>query len=86
MLYVMMAEDRENSEAARQHHRDGHLAHFAASKNRIALAGPLGDDPIIASINSVNFDPQKFVRAAISVRKADNIRNAFEVLSHDITA
>ncbi len=33
--YVIMVHHHEHSAAARQQHRDGHLAHFAAHKNRI---------------------------------------------------
>lgn len=45
MLYAIIVQDREDTEAARQEHRAGHLAHFRNHKDRIALAGPLsGDD------------------------------------------
>jgi uncharacterized protein len=45
MLYAIMAQDREGSEAVRLAQRDGHLAHFRNHQDRIALAGPLaGDD------------------------------------------
>lgn len=40
-LFAIIAYDREGSEDARAQHRDGHLAHFKAHSDKLAVAGPM---------------------------------------------
>lgn len=40
-LFAIIAYDRPGGEDARAEHRDGHLAHFKAHAERLAVAGPM---------------------------------------------
>ncbi|MEO1019805.1 MAG: YciI family protein [Pseudomonadota bacterium] len=40
-LFAIIAYDKSGSQQARIEHRDGHLAHFNAHADRIAVAGPM---------------------------------------------
>lgn len=44
MLFAIVLNDAVGSDAARQEHHAGHVAHFGAHKANIALAGPLADE------------------------------------------
>lgn len=68
MLYMIMVRDQAESEAARQQHRDGHLAHFAAHKSRIALAGPLNDDDGRSVGSLVIYDTESEAAARAFIR------------------
>lgn len=41
-LFAIMAFDAPDTDDLRVQHRDGHLAHFKAHADRIAVAGPMG--------------------------------------------
>lgn len=43
-LFVIIATDGPGTDALRAQHRDGHLAHFRANADRIAVAGPMGGE------------------------------------------
>ena len=40
-LYAIITRDAPGSDGARAAHKDGHIAHFRAHKDKIALSGPL---------------------------------------------
>lgn len=43
-LFAIIAYDRAGSDAARAEHREGHLAHFKANADKIAVAGPMSGE------------------------------------------
>lgn len=63
MLYAIMVQDRDDAEAARKQHRDGHLAHFRSHRDRIALAGPLFSDDGSSAGSLIIFTAESEVEA-----------------------
>ena len=68
MLYAIWVHDRVGSETARQQHREGHLAHFAAHKVQIALAGPVSADDGRSVGSLVIYDAQSEAEASEFIR------------------
>lgn len=58
MLYAIMTQDAPSTDADRAKHREGHLNHFKAHKNKIALSGPLSTDEGGGAGSLVIYDAQ----------------------------
>ena len=69
MLYAIIVQDRDDTEAARKQHRDGHLAHFRNHRNRIALAGPLSSEDGSSAGSLVIFEAESEAEARAFIRK-----------------
>jgi len=67
MLYSIVLTDAPNSDAARKAHHDGHISHFKAHKDQLALAGPLmgDDDASVGSLVVIDCDSEAAARAFI---------------------
>lgn len=68
MLYAIIVRDRDDTELARQQHRDGHLAHFSKHKDQIALAGPLSADDGRSVGSLVIFEAESEAEAGAFIR------------------
>jgi hypothetical protein len=67
MLYCIILQDAEGSEAARQQHHDGHIQHFKAHRKQLALSGPLKQDDgsAVGSLVVIDCDSQEAARTFI---------------------
>ena len=63
-LFAIIARDVAGSDDLRAKHREGHLAHFRAHADRIAVAGPLGGE-VPGSLVIFEAESSEAVRAFI---------------------
>lgn len=67
MLYCITLQDAGGSDVARKEHHEGHMSHFKAHRDQLALAGPLSNDDgvSIGSLVVIDCESEEAARAFI---------------------
>lgn len=67
MLYCITLQDADGSDAARQEHHEGHIQHFRAHREQLALSGPLKQDDgsAVGSLVVIDCDSEEAARRFI---------------------